>query len=262
VRQPFDALEPLKTVHRAIKKKLLSQVSFPKYLTGSLRGTDYRVNASLHVRAKIAISEDIKQFFPTTSKDVVFDTWRSFFGFAEEVAELLTSITTKDGTLPQGAIPSSYLANLAFWRVEPKLQAMLESRGITYSRYVDDITVSSKERVSKDNQTWLIAQIYGMLRKHGFRAKRRKHDSSSAGRRIVTTKLVANMRPALPSEERAKIRTAVFQLERRIESGERSPQLRKELDRVAGRVGKLNRFHKTEAAGLATRVRVVRAALS
>ncbi len=258
VRQPFDALEPLKTVHRAIKTELLSPVFFPKYLTGSLQGTDYRANASLHVGAKIVICEDIQQFFPTTTEHRVFDIWRGFVGFSREVAELLTSITTKDGVLPQGAIISSYLANLAFWRDEPHLQETLSAEGIVYSRYVDDVTVSSKQRLSKEQQTKLIARIYGMLRKHGYHAKRRKHEVFSARRAIVITKLVSNVRPALTSKERARIRTAVFQLEKRVSGGERSLEIRKELDRVAGRVGKLKRFHDSEGVTLTRRVRFVR----
>lgn len=260
-RQPFDALEPLKTVHRVIKKELLSRVYFPKYLTGSLQGTDYRVNASLHARAKIVICEDIEQFFPSTSENRVFDTWRGLFSFSHEVAELLTKLTTKDGVLPQGAIPSSYLANLAFWRDEPHLQDSLTREGIVYSRYVDDVTVSSKQRLTTAQQTKLIGQIYGMLRKFGYHAKRRKHETFSARRAIVITKLISNVRPALDPKERAKIRTAVFQLEKRTTDGERGPQVRLELNRVVGRVGKLTRFHKTEGSALAGRVRAVRAAL-
>jgi hypothetical protein len=128
IRQPFDAEEPLKEVHRRIKKEIFSKVVFPNYLTGSIKGCDYKLNASLHTDAKIVICEDVEGFFPATTTTQVFDIWRNFFGFSEDVANLLTALTTKDGALPQGAITSSYLANLTFWRLEPDIYIRLEQR--------------------------------------------------------------------------------------------------------------------------------------
>ena len=261
IRQPFDALEPLKEVHRRIKDQIFAKVIFPYYLTGSLKGKDYRVNAKLHAGARIIICEDVEGFFPATSSEVVFDIWRYFFGFSDEVAALLTALTTKDGALPQGAIPSSFLANLAFWRFEPTIHDTLLSIGIQYSRYVDDIAVSSKTFLSSDEQSEVIAKIYGMLTKQGYRAKRRKHEVFSSGRRMITTKLMVNRRPALISAERAKIRTAVFQLEQRVANGERSVELLAELARVSGRVGKLKGLHPSKGSTLLERVRSIRTEL-
>jgi len=254
IRQPFDALEPLKEVHRRLKKEIFSKVVFPQYLTGSLKGRDYRANASLHTGAKIVICEDIESFFPSTNYSLVMDIWKNFFGFSEEVAELLTKLTTKDGLLPQGAITSSYLANLAFWRSEPFLYSHFSEQGIVYSRYVDDITVSSKVRLVKDDKTKVIAAIYGMLRQSGYRAKRRKHEIATSGNRMFTTKLLINKKPSLKPEERANIRTAVFQLEQKISQGLNGLEIARELNKVAGLVGKLSRFHMTQGNGLKKRI--------
>lgn len=262
IRQPFDATEPLKEVHRRIKDRILCHLSFPYYLTGSLKGTSYRVNAELHAGARIVICEDIEGFFPATSATVVFDVWRHLCGFSEDVARQLTALTTKEGVLPQGAITSSYLANLAFWRYEPLLHDALLSQGIQYSRYVDDLTVSSKGFLSAPRQTEIIAQLYGMLRKLGYRAKRRKHEVFTSRRQMRTTKLVMNCRPALSRGERAAIRVAVFQLEQRVASGDAGEDLCKVLNSVAGRVGKLKSFHEHQGASLMQRVRSIRAALN
>jgi hypothetical protein len=258
IRQPFDALDPLKEVHRRLKKELFSKVVFPQYLTGSLKGRDYRVNALLHTGAKIVICEDIEGFFPSTNSSLVMDIWQNFFGFSPEVSELLTKLTTKDGLLPQGAITSSFLANLAFWRTEPWLHDQLLEQGIVYSRYVDDITISSKHRLENENKTKVIAAIYGMLRKSGYSAKRRKHEIATSGNRMLTTKLLINKKPALKPEERANIRTAVFQLEQKISQGINGPDITRELNRVAGLVGKLSRFHITQSNSLKNRILNIR----
>lgn len=258
IRQPFDALPPLKPIQRRIKDRILKRVGFPEYLTCSLSGRDYRTNAAMHAGAKIVICEDVEGFFPSTKRERVRDIWLNFFCFSEDVANLLTNLTTKDGELPQGAITSSYLANLAFWNQEPRLQAKLAQREIVYSRYVDDITVSSKQSLTKDVQTVLIAQIYGMLKRHGYKAKRRKHETFTSGRSMLTTKLMVNLKPALQPQERQNIRAAVHALEQRIASGERGSEIKTELNRVTSRVGRLGTLHPTEAKSLKLRLNNVR----
>lgn len=261
IRQPFDAHPPLKNIHARLKTRILTKVVFPPYLTGSLKGQDYRANAALHAGAKIVICEDIEGFFPATSAERIHDVWRHFLGFSEEVADILTKLTTKDNFLPQGAITSSYLANLAFWREEPMLQAEFSEIGVVYSRYVDDITISSKAFLSDKQQTKAIAKIYGMLKKVGYRAKRRKHEVFTDKRQMFTTKLMMNKRPALRPKERGNIRTAVHQLEERVSKGERGPEIALELNKVSGRVGRLAVFHPTEGIALKSRVRQVRVML-
>lgn len=261
IRQPFDAEGVLKEIHRRIKSEILDHVTFPYFLTGSLKGRDAKRNAELHAGSRIIICEDIQNFFPTTSASVVMDIWQNCLGFSQEVSSVLTALTTKEGALPQGAITSSFLANLAFWRHESALHDKLDTQGIQYSRYVDDIVVSSKRFLPTEEQTSLIAQIYGMLRKQGYSAKRRKHEVFTSGRRMVTTKLMTNVRPSLPSAERARVRAAVFQLERRVGGGERGPEVQAALTSVGGKVAALKRLHATEGVKLMQRITAIRATL-
>jgi hypothetical protein len=258
IRQPFDALPPLKAVQRRIKDRLLKRVEFPNYLTGSLKGSDYRVNAAMHAGSKIIICEDIEGFFLSTSSDRVKDIWQHFFGFSEDVAELLTCLTTKEKALPQGAVTSSYLANLAFWERESTFCHKLAGNEIIYSRYVDDITVSSKHVLTKNDQTKIIAQIYGMLSAQGYRAKRSKHEIFTSGRQMRTTKLVVNRRAALPPQERKNIRAAVYALEQKVTAGERGSLVTTEMNRVTSRVGRLGGLHPTESVPLKVRLKTVR----
>jgi len=258
IRQPFDAEEPLKEVHRRIKNEIFSKVVFPNYLTGSLKGCDYKVNASLHTNAKIVICEDVEGFFPATKTTQVFDIWRNFFGFSEDVANILTILTTKDDALPQGAITSSYLANLTFWRLEPDIHELLAAQYIRYSRYVDDITISSTKHLDAARKTECIALIYGMLSKSGYRAKRRKHEITTSANQMFTTKLMVNKKPSLTSKERANIRASVYQLEQKISMGLIEPSIAKLLNSVSGQVGKLSRFHPTEGNKLKLRIKLIR----
>ena len=124
-RETFDALGILKVIHRRIKDKIFAKVQFPDYLQGSVKHRDYVSNARKHTNQKILICEDVKKFFPSVQAGNIEDVWCAFFAFSQPVAKLLTQLTTKDGSLPQGAITSSYLANLVLWRDEPLLHAKM-----------------------------------------------------------------------------------------------------------------------------------------
>lgn len=258
IRQTFDALPALKDVHRRIKTQILSRVEFPAYLTGSVKGQDYKTNAALHMSSRILICEDISNFFPATTSAIVLNIWRHFFEFSDEVAVCLTKLTTKDDTLPQGAITSSYLANLAFWQDEPKVQAHFARKGLTYSRYVDDIAVSAKRFIAAEEKTAIVATIYRMLGRLGFKAKRKKHELHTSKGRMTVTKLVVNAKPALAKENRAAIRAAVYQLEEQARNGNQSKTLSKNYHTVQGRVATLGRFHGREAAQLKKRMHALK----
>lgn len=260
VRQPVDALPPLKAVHRRMKRDIFGSVQYPEYLTGSIKGRDYVANAKLHTNKKIVICEDIQSFFPSVKAPLVYDVWVGVFKFHPDVAELLTALTTKDGALPQGAITSSYLANLVLYKWEPLVHAKLAAEGVTYSRYVDDIAVSSAVFIPREKQTAILAQIHGMLSKAGLRAKRKKHEIYTARKKMITTKLVVNKRVALSTKQRSAVRAAVFQLEQLARVDVATPDVSKRLSNASARVGAMGRLHANEARGLATRVATVRAA--
>lgn len=260
-RQTFDARPSLKAVHRRIKEAFFSNVAFPDYLHGSLKGCDYVTNAALHANKQVLICEDVKKFFPSVRAANVQDVWCAFFGFSREVAELLTQLSTKDGGLPQGAIPSSYLANLVLWRDEPLLQAKFAARGITYSRYVDDIAMSSAAHLSTADQQWAIAQVFGMLRKNGLSAHRGKHQIFSASKQMIATKLIVNRKPSLSQQKRSQVRAQVKQLEIAQTNGIDPTIVRDLANKAAQQAGQLGRFHKTQAAHLKERIGAVRGAL-
>ena len=260
LRQTYDAYPILKSIQTRIQQRLLKRVTYPSYLQGSLPGCSPRSNADIHVGAKIAFAEDIANFFPSCRLDLIKNIWTGLMGFSDDVAEILTILTTKDGGLPQGAVTSSFLANLIFWDYEPRLVEKLRARGLRYSRYVDDVSVSCKRRLQVEEQSQLVSEVYGMLLRHGFQPKRSKHEVFTAGKSMRTTKLVINRRTALPVEQRQNIRAAVYALEKRAACGDPG-NIAKELASVASRVGRLGSFHAKEGRALKKRLSILRQAL-
>jgi len=99
-RPCYNALPALKKVQGRIKCVILRKVVYLWYLTGGLLKRDYVENARMHTGQKMMVNNDITDFFPATSADLVFDTWRHLFHFPKDVARTLTRLTTRHGELP------------------------------------------------------------------------------------------------------------------------------------------------------------------
>jgi hypothetical protein len=246
-RVTWDAHKQLKEVQGRINQLFFHKTEFPLFLQGSIRDRayprDYVRNAQIHAGAHIAVTVDIANFFPSTRADLVLDIWTSFFRFAPPVAEVLTSLTTKDGYLPQGARTSSYLANLVFWKREPALVEYLRKRAWNYSRLVDDITVSKSTEVPAVELSDINRVTIGLLQGYGYSVKRTKHKVLRRNRQVTVNNLVVNVRPALPKEERHRIRAQVHRAKRALvgEVVDDTPSLAS----TRGKIAKLARLHPT-----------------
>lgn len=257
-RYVYDTKFPLKPLLKTINQVIFKRVAFPQYLQGSLSGRDYVSNVEIHEGSQTAISEDIEKYFDCITDQHVFGIWKNFFGFGQEPAELLTALTTREGRVFQGTPTSSYLANLAFWDIEDVVVLKLADRGLRYSRYVDDVTISSVNAITDEDKTWAIAQVIAMMGSRGFRTKREKHEIQSGNGRISVMKLTVNREVSLSTRERSQIRTAVHQLEQSFDRGETGPEFRQDMDKASGRIGRLGRFHPAEADKLRERLQAMR----
>jgi hypothetical protein len=205
------------------------------------------------------VNEDIAKFFPSTSAALVFDIWRRFFHFPAEVAQALTRLTTRQGELPQGAKTSSYIANLVFWETEPDVVAALRSMGFEYTRYVDDMTISSKDDKSAEELGTAISHLASMVKRYGLRFKRSKQRLVRAGQRMeVTGLVVANHSAGLRRGKRSSIRALVHQCEIRTRLAPESEELQIMRRRAASQVGQYSRLHPAQGRALKRRLDAIK----
>jgi len=265
VRQPkkdgtyrtcYDAKPPLKGMQGRIQCMILKQVKYPYYLMGGLADPvaprDYVRNARIHAGARVMVNEDVAQFFPSMSTRVVLDIWKYVFHFPPDVAQTLTRLTTREGELPQGAKTSSYLANLVFWATEPKVVRLLRSMGFTYTRYIDDMTISSRADKTAEELGEVLSLLASMVKRYGFRFKRNKHRILYAGQRMEVTGLVVGKDSAgLVRTKRSNIRALVHQCEIEASSSFESAPMQR---RVSSLVGQYARLHPAQGQALRLRL--------
>ena len=225
-----------------------------RYLHGGIRDVEsprsILSNAAVHSGARYVILQDIKNFYPSILINQVDALYRGLFGFGAPVSALLSSICCREGSTPQGASTSGYIANLIFWDVEPKVVTGLLARGFRYSRFADDITISSGWQPSSDELSFIVASVTGMLATKGCHQKRTKLHMRVRGQGVkesdncfkpltVTGLSVFNSVPGLTKIERKRIRSAVRQLEVMSETVHDWTILEPMYQRAMGRVGRL-----------------------
>ena len=264
IRVTHDAKKPLKDIHEAIKNRILKTRAYPSYMLGGIsdpinpRGC--KQHAAIHCDKRILISEDIANFFPNTTTKRVYRIWLYEFHCSPVVAEILTNLTTYDGHLPQGWKASSYLANLTLGNLETELVEHFQSRGYAYSRFVDDITVSSAHEISDKEKSAIISGIYKLLGHRGYRAKRRKHAIATRCTAQNVTGLSVNQKtPRLPRKKQQNVRAALFQLDRAFhERFLATKDYEKLWQSVRGHVGQVSAYNKTRGHKMRTKLNQLR----
>lgn len=252
----YNVSYPLKQLMKKINQKILKNCFYPSYLTGSLPskrfGLDedwqsdeasYLQNARRHAGRGTVIRIDATNFFPSVSSGLVYSIWRELLGFNEEVSELLTRLTTLDGNLAQGAPTSSYLANLALWRSERYIVQQLEQDDILYTRYVDDIVISSQTKLSTTEKDRHIRAAQKVLLSCGLKIKTRKTEIMDSNvRQTVHNTVVNSGRPTAGKARKSLMRAMVHRFKQACtDPGQDKDSLYKQYESLNG---KLREFTK------------------
>lgn len=254
-RITYSVKEPLKGLHEKIKTNIFHNVCYPSYLQGAIKSDemtsrDYIYDAKIHSKHRFFISEDISNFFPSITYEEVYKMWLYFFKFSKPVAELLAKITTYNGIVPQGSKTSSYIANLLFWQREGDLVKQLKSQGITYTRFVDDITLSSNHHISKTEISKIISSIYGMMLSLGVKPNRSKHFIGSCKNNVQIHNInVGGKSPSLGKKKLNDIRMSVFNCVKIAhQNGTVGKAYLKQYTSTMSKLGQMGRLHPAKSA--------------
>lgn len=123
-------------------------------------------------------------------------------GHAAEVRRISkTRMRYRERHLPQGAPTSPALANLAAFGLDVRLSAAAASRGVTYTRYADDLVFSSDEDHFARSAWRFSSLVGGIVLDEGFSVNHRKTRIMRSATRQKVTGLVVNQAPSMPREE-------------------------------------------------------------
>lgn len=249
----------LKIIQKRINRVIFGNIEYPSYLFGGIEGKDYVKNAREHAHSKLLITLDVKNFYPSITKKLVFEIFKYFCKFPDPIASALAELTTLHGIVPQGACTSSHIANLVFYDTEHVLIRELKQKQLTYSRLLDDICISSKKELPKKQIENVIDKVVILLKAKKFQLKNSKTRISSAGNPStlmeVTGLWLNRGAPRAHRSERLDIRTELRRCEESFKLSRFAPSYHAEHDRLSGRVAKLTYLQHFESATYRSRLR-------
>ena len=169
------------------------------------------------------------------------------------------------GSLPQGAHTSPGLGNLIFWDREPQIEQRIRNLGFTYTRYVDDVTISTNRFVRMSELQSVISPVVGMLSSKGVRPHRGQDKlviATPGYQRQVHGLNVGSGALTMDRRDRAKIRAAVHQCELQAQAGLNAIEYARNWLSVNGRIEWLRLFHPTPAEQYQDRMNAIKPVLS
>ena len=230
----------LKHIQASINERILSQVKFPSFVIGGIKGRKPIEHPQRHVNKQVVVTLDVKECFPSVTNRRIFEVWYEDLGCSSEVSRLATKLTTIQGHLPLGAPTSNLLANLALLPCVKKVVEIASGYGFfaeSVGQYIDDLAFSG-DHLHED----FITDVIREFSRHGFKIKRSKIKvMRSGGPQFVTKKLV-NRKVGLPKKERGRIRSALREL---LQTNSEDPQYSKRFRSVRGRINHLSSFYAT-----------------
>jgi RNA-directed DNA polymerase len=145
IREVFKPMPPFdyvtKNLHRSFTEYLPYEA--PSHVHGFVRGRSTITNARAHLAKMCVLRVDLEDFFPSISAATIMTSLQAH-GYDDEAAELAVSIVTIAGKLPIGISTSPFLSNLAFLGTDQSLSEYSHSEGLSFTRYVDDLTFSGE----------------------------------------------------------------------------------------------------------------------
>ena len=158
----------LKFVQHRIKNRILSAYSLPQNVHGGVKGKSNITNAKAHQGKKYVFMTDLQNFYPSINSTMVYETLIEL-GETPYFASHISKLITWKNKVPQGAPTSTHISNLVFLKTDRRLIDYCESRDITYTRYIDDLTFSSPKNFQDD-----ISNLLDIIKAGKFLISRRK----------------------------------------------------------------------------------------
>ena len=176
-------------------------------------------NARPHVGKRYILNLDLKDFFPTITRQQVADCLTAEpFGFSSLAAKLISGLATvrtknNEEVLAQGFATSPTLSNFICREMDKEIASIATAQGITFTRYADDLTFSSDVDILRP-QGELVQQVKTIVERYGFRLNEEKTHLQRRGRRQEVTGLMVTEKVNVSRRYVREIRSLLYIWER------------------------------------------------
>ena len=166
----------LMEIQRRILNRLLVYMPVSPYAAAYRRGVDHAAGARPHIGRPVLLRLDIRHFFDSILYSDVKEYAFPAHIYAEPLRVLLSILCYCGDALPQGAPTSPVVSNLVLRDFDLETGAWCSARGISYTRYCDDMAFSGAFDPVEVSRL-----IAGKLRERGFFLNEEKTRAMFAG---------------------------------------------------------------------------------
>lgn len=187
---------------------LYGMIPLPKSVHGFVKGKSIITNAQSHLQKKALLNLDIKNFFESIKIDKIYEVFLDL-GFNKKYSSILAEFVTIDGILATGFPTSPVLANITCRQMDYVFEMLCIKYNATYTRYADDISISSNNSIPEKS---IIART---LNTYGFKINEDKYKIQlRGGSQYVTGLTVCSTRPRLSRRLKKNIRLELYYIKK------------------------------------------------
>lgn len=234
VRQVAQPAREVKAIQQWVIREIGPKLPIHKSATAYVSGASILKNAEAHVFSRYMLKLDFENFFPSIRfADILLHLERHCSECLDSsaqktIAHLCCWAPKRQPPLRLciGAPTSPLLSNSIMFEFDSLLSEIAEQDGVVYTRYADDITLSSTERGKVDRYELLIAEILEGLRYPELRLNKNKTvRASRKGKRVVTGLIVTPTEKVSIGRDRKRLIRAMYHRSLKQGLGEEETQI-------------------------------------
>lgn len=206
----------LRVVQQKLAELLAENLDFKPCVQGFIKKRGILQNATLHKKSTWVLNVDIKDFFGSINFGRVRAVFIAKpFEIHPDVATVIAQICCFNNYLPQGAATSPIVSNIVASTLDNRILKHVRSHHLTYSRYADDVTLSSKRPFPRelahisDGRTIVGEDLASIFSRARFEINENKSRLQSKYDRQEVTGLITNKKVNIAAEYKHKVRTAI-----------------------------------------------------
>lgn len=214
-REIMQAGPELKSLQYWIKENILNKMPISDASYAYSKGNSIKCHALSHVKSKYILHSDIYHFFNSITSKMLEkqllkhpDIFESLDLDMNDAITTISKICFRKNRLCIGTVSSPIISNIVMYDFDNELIDYCLSNDYIYSRYADDIYISSQDFISIEEKTHLTH----LLAKYNFIINERKtFFASPKGRRNITGIIITDKaKISIGTEKKLQIKKKLY----------------------------------------------------
>ncbi len=146
-------------------KLIFERITAPSYVFSPRKGVAQKHNAKAHVNSEQVLKLDIKQFYPSITKNRIISFFKLNMAMYDDVAYKLADLLTSNGKVFFGGPATPVLVRLVCGPMFDEIDRLCKSRDLVFTLWVDNLTISGKSLSGE-----VIEKVRDIIARYGFKS--------------------------------------------------------------------------------------------